>query len=131
MQPTLDPLKNKGKSPELTEGRPINPPGIYKHKDTGGVYITAEGEAGVVQADALMSPIWKDAWEWVGEVPNRIELLAMRKKQAIDDARAEAAQKKADEAELKAAIEGTDELPEGGETYDPKTEAPAKAAAKK
>lgn len=118
MDAVLDPQVNKGRSPELTEGRPINQPGIYKHRDTGGIYITAEGEAGVVQADGLQAPVWKDAWEWIGEVPNRIELLKMRKEQALKDAKAEAAQKKADEAELKAAMD-EGELPVGGETYDP------------
>lgn len=117
MQATLDPQVNKGKSPELTEGRPINKPGIYKHKDTGDTYITAPGESGVVMADALFSPQWENAWEWVGEVPDRTELLKMRKDQQIKDAKAEAEQKKADEAEIAAAVSG-------GEVYDPKTEEP-------
>lgn len=103
MQAKLDPVKNKGKSPEVTEGRPINQPGIYRHKDTGGEYITAPGEEGIVQADALMSPAWKDAWERVGDVPSRTELLQKRKDQLLQDKKAEAQEKKAEEAELEAA----------------------------
>ena len=91
----------KGQSTERSDQ--INLPGIYVHKDTGEKFITAEGEAGVVQADALMSPIWKDAWEWKAEVPSRIELLAMRKTQEVKDAAAEALQKGQEAAELKAA----------------------------
>lgn len=112
MQAKLDPTKNKGQSPELTEGRPINLPGIYRHRETGAEYITAPGEDGVIQADALMAPVWKDAWERVGEVPSRIELQKMQKKQQLKDAKAEAAEKKAEEAELKA-------IEAGGETYEP------------
>jgi hypothetical protein len=94
----------KGKSQEVaTDGRPLNQPGIYKHKDTGGIFITAEGEAGVLQADALTSPIWKDAWEWTAEVPSRTELLKMRKAQEIKDATEEALEKGKEAAELKAA----------------------------
>lgn len=102
----------KGKSAEgNSDGRLLYEPGIYKHKDTKGIFITAEGEAGVLQADALMSPVWKDAWERVGDVPNRLELLKLRKQQQIQDAKEEAAQKKADEAELAAAL-ATPEVPE-------------------
>lgn len=105
----------KGQSSERTEGRPLNEPGIYQHKDTKGKFITAEGEAGVLQADALMSPVWKDAWERIGDVPNRLELLKMRKKQLLEDTAEEAAQKEADEAEL-AAVVGK---PAKAETDDP------------
>lgn len=115
----LDPQVNKGQSPELTDGRPINPAGKYRHKETGAEYITAPGEEGIVQADALMAPVWKDAWEKVGEVPSRIELQKMRKDQQLKDAKEEAAQKKAEEAELKAAETG-------GETYEPSAEAKKK-----
>lgn len=97
----------KGKSLEKTsDGRPINQPGIYKHRDTGAVYITAPGEEGVVQADALNAPVWKDAWERTGDVPTRTEILAAQKAQALKDAAAEAAQKKAAKAELDAAVAG-------------------------
>lgn len=94
----------KGQSTEKTDGRPVNEPGIYIHKDTKEQFITADGEAGAIQADALMSPIWKDAWYRAADVPNRIELLKIRKAQAIKDAKDEAIQKKADEAELEEAV---------------------------
>lgn len=76
----------KQKSGEVTTGRTQNLPGTYKHRDTGAIYITAEGEEGVIQADALMSPIWEHAWERTGEVPSRTELLEMRKAQEEKDA---------------------------------------------
>lgn len=94
----------KGKSAEKSsDGRPLNASGIYVHKDTGATYITAPGEEGVVQADALMSPVWKDAWEWTAEVPTREELLKMRKEQQVKDATAEALEKGKEAAELKEA----------------------------
>ncbi len=103
MAQVLDPIVNKGKSPELTSGRPINPPGIYKHKDTGAEFITAPGEEGVLQADALLSPVWKDSWERIGDVPPRSELMkAQRAAQAKVDAEAKAkkAKKAQEEADL-------------------------------
>lgn len=116
----------KGQSKEKSDARSF-PPGVYRHKDTKEIFITAEGEEGSVQADALMSPVWKDAWEWEGEVPNRIELLKLRKAQQIKDAKAEAEEKKAEKAEIEtAATEVTEEkpkekatLPEGGASYEP------------
>lgn len=94
----------KGKSQEKNQdGRPYNSPGIYRHKDTGQDYITAEGEAGEIQADYLMNPLWKDAWEWVGDVPNRLELLEMRKAQLVKDNTEEALQKGREAIELKEA----------------------------
>jgi hypothetical protein len=69
----------KNQSKERTDGRPVNEPGTYKHRDTGAIYITAAGEEGVVQADALKAPVWKDAWERVGSVPSHAELLKQRK----------------------------------------------------
>lgn len=115
----------KGKSPEKTEGAPVNEPGIYQHKDTKGTYITAEGEEGVIQADALMSPVWKDAWERVGDVPNRVELLKLRKIQQLKDAKEEAAAKAAEEAEIAAAVAGSapkeadKPAPGTGSTFEP------------
>lgn len=77
----------KQKSAEKnSDGRPINLPGVYKHKDTGATFITSDGNEGVVQADALMSTVWKDAWERVGDVPSRLELLEMRKAQENTEA---------------------------------------------
>lgn len=81
MAQTLDPTVNKGQSPELTEGRPLNQPGKYKHRDSGAVYITAAGQEGVVQADALRAPVWQGAWERVGDVPTHAELLEQRREQ--------------------------------------------------
>jgi len=95
----------KGQSPERTDGRNVNLPGVYVHKGSGQTYITAEGEEGTVQADALMSEKWKgDIWEWTAPVPNRLEIQAMRKVQLAKDTAEEAAQKKADEAEIEALV---------------------------
>lgn len=95
----------KGKSTErTTDGRPVNQPGIYKHKDTGALFTTAPGEEGVIQADALNSPMWQGAWEWTAEVPTRLEILAAQKAQALKDAATEKAEKDAEKAELEAAV---------------------------
>lgn len=75
----------KGKSSEVSNGRQ-NPPGIYRHKDTGAEFITSDGNDGSIQADALLSPVWKDGWEWIGEVPSRVELLERQKTQQIKEA---------------------------------------------
>lgn len=94
----------KGQSLERTsDGRPLNLPGIYEHKEAGKQIITAPGEEGVIQADALMSPVWQDGWKRVGDVPSRIELLKARKDQLLKDQKAEAKDKAADKAELEAA----------------------------
>lgn len=69
----------KNQSKERTDGRPQSEPGTYKHRDTGAVFITAQGEEGILQADALSAPVWKDAWERVGGVPSYSELLKQRK----------------------------------------------------
>lgn len=84
----MDPTKiPKEKSPERhTDGRPVNEAGIYVHKDTKAILITSEGKEGVIQADALMSPLWEHAWERTGDVPSRLELLKMRKAQEKKDA---------------------------------------------
>lgn len=101
MDAVLDPIRNKGKSPEITEGRPLNQPGTYKHKDTGAVYITAEGTEGVVMADALQSPVWQGAWERVGDVPPHGELVEQRRK---DQEKIEAEAKKAKAKKLEEEI---------------------------
>lgn len=87
-----------------TDGRPVNLPGVYVHKDTKQKFITSSDyDSGVAQADAVMSPLWKDAWERVGDVPTHTELLAMRKAQEIKDATEEALQKGKEAKEMKAA----------------------------
>lgn len=86
-----------------TDGRPYNKPGIYEHKDTDAVFITSEGDEGIAQADALNVPLWKDAWEWKGPVPSRVEILEMRKKQEIKDATEEALRVGKEAEEMKAA----------------------------
>jgi len=86
------------------DGRAINLPGVYVHKDTGAKIITSEGDEGVAQADALMAPQWKDAWERVGEVPSRLELLEMRKAQEVKDATEAALAEGKEAAELKEAV---------------------------
>ena len=98
----------KGQSAEKSEARSF-PPGIYRNKDNKEIFITAEGEEGSIQADALMNPIWKDVWEWEAEVPNRVELLKLRKAQLLKDAKAEADEKKAEKAEIDAVVEEIDE----------------------
>lgn len=115
MAQVLDPQVNKGKSPELTEGRPQHEPGVYKHRDLGVTYITADGEAGIVHADALHAPIWKDAWERVGDVPSHSELLKQRRAaQAKVEAEDKAKKLKKAEKELAEASQPT---PGTGETY--------------
>lgn len=86
------------------DGRAINLPGTYIHKDTGSKLITSEGDEGVAQADALMTPLWRDAWERVGDVPSRLEILEMRKAQEVKDATEAALQEGKDAAELKEAV---------------------------
>lgn len=91
MQPLNPSQIPKMQSKEVNyDGRPVNLPGIYEHKDTDAVFITSEGDEGIAQADALMQPLWQGAWERVGDVPTRLEILEMRKKQEIKDATAEA-----------------------------------------
>lgn len=85
------------------DGRPTNMPGIYVHRDSGQKFITsADYDAGVAQADALMSPIWKDAWQWTGEVPSHVELKEMQKLQEIKDATNEALEEGRRSEEMKA-----------------------------
>jgi hypothetical protein len=75
----------KGQSKEVSDAGQ-NVPGVYRHKDLGVELITAPGEDGAIMADALMSPLWKDAWERVGDVPSTTELLKTRKAQELKDA---------------------------------------------
>lgn len=112
--PVLDPAVNKGKSPELTEGRPVNPPGIYTHRDTEQKFITSPGEAGSIQADALLSPVWKDAWERVGDVPSRTELLEQKKKAV---AKVEAKEKASKLTKAKEAMQALQPAPGTGVSY--------------
>ena len=87
-----------------TDGRPVNLPGVYRHKDTKQVFITSSDyDAGVAQADYLMHPLWKDAWERESDVPSHQELLKMRKAQEVKDATEEALARGQEEAEMKAA----------------------------
>lgn len=80
----------KMQSKELnSDGREINLPGVYIHRDTKSKFITSEGDEGVAQADALMSPVWKDAWERISDVPSRLEILEMRKAQEESEAKTE------------------------------------------
>lgn len=79
----------KGQSKEQSDGV-NNLPGTYVHKDTGATIITSEGNEGVVQADALLSPVWKDAWERKGDTLSHSERLAKQKEQAEKDAKTEA-----------------------------------------
>lgn len=95
----------KGQSAERTDGRPINEPGVYIHKDTKAEFVTAPGEEGVIQADALMAPIWKDAWYRATDLPTREQLLKIRKAQELKDAKAEAKKKAEEKAETEALAE--------------------------
>ena len=88
------------------DGRPLNLPGVYVHKDTGSKFITSSDfDTGVAQADALNNPLWKDGWERVGEVPTHLEVLEMRKAQEIKDAADEVIAKNKAKADLEAATE--------------------------
>ncbi len=94
----------RGKSSEANgDGRAVNLPGVYLHKESGTKYITPDGDEGVVQADALMSPVWKDGWERVADVPTRLEVLEMRKAQEVKDATEAAIEEGKRNAELKEA----------------------------
>lgn len=86
-----------------TDGTPLNRPGVYKNKDNGELFITADGGAGILQADYLMKPFWKDLWEWTGPVPTGEELLAMRQAQEVKDATEEALQAGKEAEQMKAA----------------------------
>lgn len=94
----------KGKSNERTDGRALNLPGVYVHKESGAKFITSDGEEGVIQADALNSPVWKDGWERVGDVPTRLEILEANKAQEVKDAAAEALAKGLADKERKEAV---------------------------
>lgn len=100
---------SKGKSTERNgDGRPINLPGIYTHKEAEAQVITAEGDEGVVQADALV----RLGYERTGDVPSRIELLKMQKAQERKDAVTAAVEKKAEEAEINALAAGGEYVPD-------------------
>lgn len=99
---TLPKQQSSEKNPD---GRPTNLPGIYKHKETGARYITVEGTEGVIQADALMSPVWKDSWERIGDVPSRVDLLKLNKTQQIKDEATAKLEKDEEEAEIKARVD--------------------------
>lgn len=112
---------SKGQSTEKNgDGRPINPPGVYLHGQTGTRFITSEGDEGVLQADALMQPRWQGAWKRIEDVPSRVKLLELQKAQALQDAK-EAAIDKADEtAKIETAVAESKtekETPTGGETF--------------
>lgn len=104
----------KGQSKERTDGRPMNEPGTYTHRDTGKVFITAEGEEGVIQADALTAPVWKDAWERTGGVPSRTELLK-QKEEAVSKVEAQEKAKKLEKA--KKEVAELQPAPGKGETF--------------
>ena len=96
---------SRGKANERNgDGRPINLPGIYTHSLSGKTIITAAGDEGVVQADALMQPRWQGQWKRTGDVPSRVDILAMQKAQEMKDAKTEAVDKKTDEVEIAKAV---------------------------
>lgn len=107
--------KNQSKE---KDGRLKSIPGTYRHRDTGAIYITPDGEDGVIQADALNAPVWKDAWERIGGVPSRSELAKKRKAEA-DKLEAEQKAKKAEKAaeEAKKAEEVANPAPGTGVNY--------------
>lgn len=94
----------KGQSSERTDARDVNLPGVYVHKESGAKFTTVEGDGGIVQADALMAPVWKGSWERIGDVPTRLEILAARKAQEVQDATDEALARGKEAAELKEAV---------------------------
>lgn len=78
-----------------------NLPGEYAMDGVEQHIITVEGDEGYIQADALV----RVGFKRVGEVPSRVELLAMQKKQLVKDL-AEAKKAKNDEqAELDRLVE--------------------------
>ena len=92
----------KGQSNEVSsDGRLINLPGIYVHTETGSKFITAAGDEGVVQADAIER---QGGFERVGDVPSRVELLKMNKAQLVKDETAKAVEKGLDATAHKAAV---------------------------
>lgn len=96
---------SRGQSTERNgDSRPINLPGTYTHKPSGKTFITVEGDEGVVQADAMMQPRWQGTWERTGDVPSRVDLLAMRKAQELKDAKTEAVDKAKEQAEVDKAV---------------------------
>lgn len=94
----------KGQSRERSDGRPVNEPGVYVHRDTKAKFTTAPGEEGSIQADALLAPVWKDAWYRESDVPSRVQLQAAQKAQKLKDAKEKAVQEKAEKAEIDAAV---------------------------
>lgn len=128
----------KNQSTETNNGRSQSRQGVYKHRDTGATFITHAGEEGILQADALNAPVWKGAWERVDDAPSSSELLKMRKDQQVKDLKAEAAQNKADKAELDAAVASepaepstSESEPEASPEAAPETEADTEAETKK
>lgn len=79
------------------ERSPItNLPGVYRHDGAGVELITQAGDEGRIQADALV----RVGYKRVGDVPSRVELLAMQKKQLVKDLAAEKKAKADEDAEL-------------------------------
>jgi len=106
----------KGQSKEKNgDGRPINLPGVYFHKDSDTKFVTSDGDEGILQADALNSPVWNNGWTRIGDVPTRTELLELQKAQEIKDAKEEKRLKDERKAEIDSAVSEVSE-----KTYTPK-----------
>jgi hypothetical protein len=78
-----------------------NLPGVYRHEGAKAEIITVPGNEGSIQADALV----RVGYTRVNDLPSRVELLAMQKKQLVKDLADEKRAKAADEAELAALVE--------------------------
>lgn len=78
-----------------------NLPGDYAMDGVKQHIITAPGDEGAVQADALV----RVGFKRVGELPSRVELLAMQKKQLVKDLADEKRAKADEEAELASLVE--------------------------
>lgn len=90
-----------GKSAESS--RKVNFPGIYEMEREGlepARVISVPGDEGVVQADGYV----RLGYKRVGDVPTRLELDAMRKKQMVKDRVEEKRAKLAEDEELEALV---------------------------
>lgn len=97
-----------------------NLPGEYAMDGVEQHIITTEGDEGYIQADALV----RVGFKRVGDVPSRVELLAMQKRQLVKDLAAEKKAKDDEKAEL-------DRLVEEEIKSEASAKAPAEAPAKK
>lgn len=78
-----------------------NLPGVYALDGVEQQIITQPGSEGQVQADGLV----RVGFKRVGDLPSRVELLAIQKKQLVKDLAAEKRAKIEEDVELDALVE--------------------------